>query len=144
MNLLLDTGILGQLCHPNKDQNRPVTEWLTALLNREDILVRVFVPEIADYELRRKLLHLIHQSQATSKSIERLDALAQLLEYLPLNTQTMRSAAALWADARRQGVPTTTDVALDGDVLACGASVGGAGNGCHHQSQASITLCSHE
>ena len=28
MNLLLDTGILGQLCHPSKPTNQPVSDWV--------------------------------------------------------------------------------------------------------------------
>jgi predicted nucleic acid-binding protein len=75
------------------------------------------VPEIADYELRRKLLHLIHKGQAAPESIRRLDDLAKLLDYLPLDTDTMRQAAQLWADARIRGIPTASDPALDGDVI---------------------------
>lgn len=117
MNLLLDTGILGQLCHPSKEKYRPVTEWLERVLIQGSESFQVFIPEIADYELRRKLLHLIYKGQATIKSIERLDDLEKLLEYLPLDTETMRQAAGLWAAARRQGLPTAGDLALDGDVI---------------------------
>ena len=35
MNLLLDTGILGQLCHPAKKANQPVTEWVEAILTSD-------------------------------------------------------------------------------------------------------------
>jgi predicted nucleic acid-binding protein len=116
-NLLLDTGILGRLCHPRQKQNRPVADWLAHLLDQGSEQVQVFVPEIADYELRCKLLHLIRKGQGTSKSIERLDDLEKLLEYLPLDTETMRHAAELWAIARQQGLPTAGDLALDGDVI---------------------------
>ena len=47
----------------------------------------------------------------------RLDALADLLEYLPLTTAAMRQAAVLWAQARQQGRPTADDKALDGEVI---------------------------
>ncbi len=117
MKLLLDTGPLGQLCHPRKDQNRPIAEWLARLLHAGDESVQVSVPEIADYELRRKLLHLIDKGQATEKSIQRLDDLGRLLDYLPLDTETMRRAAELWAMARKQGLPTSAEQALDGDVI---------------------------
>ncbi len=116
MNLLLDTGILGRLCHPRKKENRPVAEWLSQLLMGDDD-VQVFVPEIADYELRRKLLHLIAKGQATHQSLDRLDDLGRLLEYLPLDTPIMRKAAELWANARGQGMPTAAEPALDGDVI---------------------------
>jgi hypothetical protein len=39
MNLLLDTGILGQLCHPNRGENQPVVQWLESLLiSRNDVI----------------------------------------------------------------------------------------------------------
>lgn len=117
MSLLVDTGILGKLCHPNRRENRPVVEWLDSLLSTDGRPVQVIVPEIADYELRRKLLHLIKNGQASSKSIDRLDDLGRLLDYLPLDTETMRHAAELWADSRRHGNPTASPQALDGDVI---------------------------
>jgi predicted nucleic acid-binding protein len=117
MRLLIDTGILGQLCHPKKEQNRPVAEWLANRLRNCNQSTSVLVPEICDYELRRKLLHLIAKGQATQKSIDRLDDLGKLLDYLPLDTETMRKAAELWAEARKKGLPTAADPALDGDVI---------------------------
>jgi predicted nucleic acid-binding protein len=39
------------------------------------------------------------------------------IEYLPLDTEMMHRAAELWAEARSRGAPTTTDQALDGDVI---------------------------
>jgi len=92
-------------------------QWLTDLLRAGDEALTIYVPEICDYELRRKLLHLIEKGQATQKSIDRLDDLGKLLEYLPLDTGMMRKAAELWAEARKRGVPTAADVALDGDVI---------------------------
>lgn len=117
MNLVLDTGILGRLCHPRQKRNQPVAEWLARLLSRDSEDAEVFLPEIADYELRRKLLHLIAKQQAASTSLQRLDDLGKLLEYLPLDTETMRQAAQIWADARIQGIPTAEAPALDGDVI---------------------------
>ncbi len=117
MKLVLDTGILGQLCHPGNEKNQAVCQWLTALLNAEDQGIQIILPEICDYELRRKLLHLIRQGQATAKSIGRLDDLTRILDYLPLETQSMHKAAELWADVRSQGLPTAPNHALDGDVI---------------------------
>lgn len=113
---LLDTGILGQLCHPSRQENQPIAQWLQSLLiTRSD--VQVFLPEIADYELRRKLLHLIHNGQASSKSIGRLDDLGKLLDYLPLDSETMRRAAELWAESRSLGKSTAAEQAINGDVI---------------------------
>ena len=117
MRLLLDTGVLGMLCHPRPATNPDVTTWL-----RSQILgggaVEIFVPEIADCELRRKLLHNAARSGVrTTRSLRRLDELEALLDYLPLDTDTMRTAAQLWADARTAGQPTADVTALDGDVI---------------------------
>jgi predicted nucleic acid-binding protein len=57
------------------------------------------------------------------KGLERLDALASLLQYLPLSTAAMRQAAVLWAKARQQGKPTAGDKALDGDVILAGQAI---------------------
>jgi predicted nucleic acid-binding protein len=116
MNLVLDTGILGQLCHSTQRKNRPVVEWLATILDN-DFETRVFLPEICDYELRRKLLHLISKGQVEPRSIDRLNALIDLLEYLPIDTETMRHAAELWAKARVMGLPTADEKSLDGDVI---------------------------
>ena len=125
MKLLLDTGVLGRLCHPNQNHNRLAVQRLAMLLDSGEI--EVLLPEIADYELRRKLLHLIAKGQATHRSIDRLDAFAMQLDYLPLSTAVMRRAAEMWADSRGRGQPTASDVALDGYVIlaAQAESVGG-------------------
>ncbi|PSB01588.1 nuclease [Merismopedia glauca CCAP 1448/3] len=73
---------------------------------------RVLIPEIADYEVRRELLRA-----NKIKGIARLDALARLIEYLPITTLVMRQAAELWAQARRQGRPTASDKTIDGDMI---------------------------
>ena len=125
MNLLLDTMILGEMCHPRKTISQPVWAWVNAILDVGDD--QVILSELCDYEVRRKLLHLINQGQQTHKSIERLDELAAVLEYLPINTPTMRKAAEFWAAARSRGQPTAPEPALDGDVIlaAQAALVGG-------------------
>ena len=70
------------------------------------------VPEIADYEVRRELIRA-----RRIRGIARLDALIAEVEYLAINTSSMRRAAAFWAEARQQGRPTAADPALDGDVI---------------------------
>src|SRR5262245_53219407 len=84
-------------------------QWLDSLLTAG---VRVVLPEIADYEVRRELLRA-----RKVQGIQRLDTLATLLEYLPITTPIMRQAADLWAHARQQGQPTADKKALDGDVI---------------------------
>lgn len=74
--------------------------------------VRIGVPEIADYEVRRELLRA-----GKTRGIERLDALLETFEYLPLSTAVMRDTASLWADIRQRGQPTADSKALDADMI---------------------------
>lgn len=116
MKLLLDTNILARLCHPVKEENHLVGEWLTELLDSSSFTI--YIPEIADYEARRGLLHVaLRSGRSTTRSLDRLDRLGELLNYLPLTTQAMRRAALLWAESRNAGRPTAAGEALDGDVI---------------------------
>lgn len=109
-HILLDTGVLGLITHPSdKPEPRESKEWLQGVLQAGH---RVYVPEIADYELRRKLLHL-----DARKALDRLDLLKLRLRYQPITTDAMLKAAELWADARRTGIPTADPKALDADVI---------------------------
>lgn len=107
--VLLDSGPLGHLTHPRAEQNEEVSEWLTALVAAG---ADVALPEIIDYELRRKMLHL-----ESVVSVRRLDALRDSVAYASLNTRIMLRAAQLWADARNQGLPTAPEERLDIDVI---------------------------
>jgi predicted nucleic acid-binding protein len=108
--VLLDTGVLGLLVHPHLSAEiQDCRHWLETLLSGGEMIV---LPEIADYELRRKLLHI--DSRA---SLQRLDAIPTRVTYLPITTATWRKAAELWASARRQGRIAAGDQALDGDVI---------------------------
>jgi len=40
------------------------------------------------------------------ESVNRLDRLKAVLNYLPINTEVMLKAAELWAQARKRGTPT--------------------------------------
>ena len=108
--VVLDAGPLGLVTNPkHSEQAAACARWLQSLVAGG---VRVVVPEIADYEVRRELLRAIKQ-----RGIDRLDELARQLEYLPLTTTAMRKAATLWAEIRQQGKPTAGDKAIDGDVI---------------------------
>lgn len=115
-SLILDSGVLGLLCHPRREINGPPTAWLAELLTADPDR-DVYLPEIADYELRRKLLHLVAVGRTSARSVDRLDQLRATLVYLPLTTATMRHAAELWADSRLRGLPVAADHSLDGDVI---------------------------
>jgi len=105
--ILLDAGPLGMVSHPRG--NQAASEWLANLLWRG---MAVYVPEIADYEVRRELLRA-----NKSRGLQRLDETKDRLGYAPLTTDTMLRAAELWARARRTGRPTADDAALDADVI---------------------------
>lgn len=104
---VLDSGPLGEIAHPKA--NPQVVQVVTGLLRQG---VRIYIPEIADYELRRNLL-----LEDLRESIARLDHLQNTLPYLPLSTRILRRAAELWAQVRKKGFQTAPKDALDGDVI---------------------------
>jgi predicted nucleic acid-binding protein len=108
--VLLDAGPLGLLCAPPKKANAAACiRWLSTLVAAG---VRVIVPEVTDYEVRRELIRLNKIA-----SLAQLDALAFANEYLPISTTAMRRAAELWAFARQTGQPTAGDNTIDADVI---------------------------
>jgi predicted nucleic acid-binding protein len=108
--VLLDAGPLGMVINPKATpQTQACNEWLKALLQKG---IYVYIPEIADYEVRRELLRAnLH------RSLKRLDDLKVALNYLSLTTPIMLKAAEFWAQVRQQGQPTADEKALDGDVI---------------------------
>ena len=108
--IALDTGPLGLVSHPRPSPEAiecldRVAEWVEAG-------VRVLVPAVADYELRREYLR-----RNSTSALKRLDALPELLEYVPLSDEALRRAAALWARTRQAGRATADPKALDGDCI---------------------------
>ena len=109
--VLLDTGVLGLATNPKAIVSDAVLLWIKRLLREGH---RPLVPEIADYELRRELIRI-----ASKTAIGTLDRMGTKLGYLPLDTDTMRRAAELWAQSRAQGRPLAHEHDLDGDVILC-------------------------
>jgi predicted nucleic acid-binding protein len=108
--ILLDSGPLGMMAHPKAEGiTLDCQLWLKTLLRRGE---RIAIPEIADYEVRRELLRA-----RLVRSVRRLDELKQLIEYIPIRTETMLQAASFWAEVRQSGQPTADPKALDGDVI---------------------------
>ncbi len=108
--VVLDAGPLSLVTHPKGGPDAEAAkEWLRSL---REAGVDVRVPEIADYELRRELTRA-----GKTRSIGRLDRLAETPAYLPLTTEAMRLAAEYWAQVRRAGLPTAPAEALDGDAI---------------------------
>lgn len=112
--LVLDAGPVGLLCHSKPAMRAALHDWIKA---QADGGALFYLPEVVDYEVRRKVLHLIETKQATAASLARLDELTVLCDYLTMTTAMWREAARLWAEARVQGRPTGADSGLDADVL---------------------------
>ena len=110
--IVLDTTPLGLL---TQKKGIPEAEACRAWA---DSLIRFgclfFVPEIADYELRREFLR-----QGNSGAIARMNIFNASVSgaYLPLTTEEVRFAAGLWAQVRNSGKTTAPPEALDGDAL---------------------------
>lgn len=113
--IVLDTGVLGRAVHQNAAVRTPLLAWISNHVSKGD---GFRIPEIADYELRRELIR-----SNFAQSIADLNSLKVGLGFIPLDTQTMLDAAALWAVAREGGQPTAHDHALDGDVILCAQSI---------------------
>ena len=110
ITILLDAGPLGMISNPKAtDANRECYEWMEALVVSG---ARVFVPEIADYEVRRELLRA-----GKTQGLARLDLIKNTIGYLPITTSIMLKAAELWSEARKSGMPTSDPKELDCDVI---------------------------
>jgi hypothetical protein len=86
--VFLDTGTVGMVTNPgSKPRNVQCRQWTRDLLAAG---VRVFIPEICDYEVRRKLIH-----RGATSGIARLDRLKIGFEYVPITTDMMLLAASM-------------------------------------------------
>jgi predicted nucleic acid-binding protein len=120
--IVLDTGTLGLLTHPRA---RPDTlacqQWAKALLAAG---IRVIVPGIADYELRRELIRA-----GKAAGLRRLDAVRAGFEFDPVTQAALDEAASLWAAVRNTGLTTAHPAALNGDAILAAQTILAAGAG---------------
>lgn len=110
MVVVLDSGPLGLATHPNPGvEAMACQEWISELIAAR---IRIMVPEIADYEVRRELIR-----SRRHRGLQLLDGAMVWAEYLGITTDIMRRAAHFWADVRSQGLQTADDRRLDADVI---------------------------
>ena len=111
--VILDSGPVWYICGPKgRTATRDAQRWLSGLVRAG---VRVILPEIIDYEVRRDLIR--------RRAVERLgllDSLGVTIEYLPITTGAIRRAAEVWAVARQTGQPTAGDDTIDADMILIG------------------------
>ena len=116
--VFLDTTPLWLACLSRNSANPErdlCIAWLDHLRKQSRVIV---IPEIADYETRRKLLHQnLKQPGQWVGQIQRLDTLKAINQYLPINTTMMLKAAQLWADSRYAGHSSAGETRLDADVI---------------------------
>jgi hypothetical protein len=111
--VVLDSFPLSNATNPRgTEANLQCAHWLQRL---GDAGIRVIVPEIVDYEVRRELMR-----SKKLIGLGRLDGLYEnQVEYLELRTSMMRRAAEMWSIARQRGRPTAPDLSLDADMILC-------------------------
>jgi predicted nucleic acid-binding protein len=108
--VVTDTGTLGLLTHPRAHPDALACQrWARALLSAG---VRLIVPGIADYELRRELIRA-----GKNLALRRLDEIRTGLEFYPITQASLDKAAELWAAVRNVGLSTAHPKALDGDAI---------------------------
>jgi len=117
LRLVLDSNVLGRICHPTPSANHAIALWALDCLNSPDH--RLVIPEIADFECRRLLIwRAIHKGVPEAKgSLQRLNALREAADFLPIDSSVMLLAADLWAQARANGRTTDADKAVGADVI---------------------------
>lgn len=108
--VFLDAGTISLLTNNNpQGEPRRIRKWFADLIGAR---VRIVLPEIGDYEVRRKLLHI-----GSTSSLDVLDWLKDVCEFLPIDSHIMLSAALLWAQHRSIGRVRTSEDRLDADAI---------------------------
>lgn len=109
--VLLDSYPLSLVSHPGRGNKQADCKRWAQRLVRQGILI--VVPEIVDYELRRKLLQ-----GGKSDAIDKLNGLGDMgLTYSPITTEVTRKAAELWAWARNSNQSTAHAERIDVDAF---------------------------
>lgn len=107
---ILDFGPLGTAGNPGRGRD---AERLRAWIEREsDGGSAVMVADVVVYEVRRELIRA-----GRGPGLRRLAEVMGGMERIPITETAWDRAAELWAEARRRGVATAKDDALDAALL---------------------------
>src|SRR5688500_16410000 len=110
--VVLDTSPLSLLSSPRRSEEVIAIErWAERLLASG---IKLYVPSVADFEVRRELIRL-----GRTSSLDGLDVFNHAVSerLLSISDSTLRIAAGMWANARNAGTPTGDPKELDCDVL---------------------------
>lgn len=114
MIVFIDSGVLGLLTHPKKEGKPALCEdWLYSLLAKG---VYVVSSDICDYEVRRSLL-LESVKKKSFESLDNLDELRNVIDFLKLETTVIFKASQIWMETRRKGRKTADDYEMDVDII---------------------------
>lgn len=98
MIVFIDSGVIGLLSNPNDLEEAIACEnWLYTMLLRG---VNVYSSDLCDYEVRRSLV-LASQSKSDINGIPKLNALRDIISFLPITYPLLLKACSLWAQARK-------------------------------------------
>jgi hypothetical protein len=117
MIVFLDSGVIGILSNPNKNNQVIACEnWLYSLLAKS---VYVVSSDICDYEVRRNLVLETMRFERRSHSLTALDELHEFVEFISVSPQVLGKAADIWARSRLQGQPMSNLTGIDVDAIVC-------------------------
>lgn len=119
--VFLDSGPLGLLAKP---LGSAPGDRFRAWLERLKVGSLVYLPAIADYEVRRELLRV-----RAYDAVVRLQLLRKSLIFADLKDSALSQAAELWAEVRRKGIPTASPEALDADCILAAQALSTTGHG---------------
>lgn len=114
MIILLDSGPLGLLVHPNVASTSVTAcrTWAEAHIEAGHSFA---VPGVIEYELKRELIRI--QSQ---QSLSALAEFARDFDYLPVTRGVLNLAAEFWAHARQANHPAAENTRIDIDMILAG------------------------
>jgi predicted nucleic acid-binding protein len=114
--ILLDSGPTGLVTNPRaSEENSRCKAWLRGLLLAG---VRVMIPEIIEYEIRRELV-----LWRKHRGVAALSRLGEELGLLPVSRPVLLEAAGLWAMARQTGFQTADNKALVVDMILAATAI---------------------